>query len=395
MIKKYALHVLAIASLASALVFAFPAATVQPGGSIQSAVNAAKAGDVITVAAGNYPESVVISKDGITVKCEQPLLCTAKRFDVWGSNNTVDGFKIVGGLSYGVDVRFSNNTIRNIDISDVQYDFGLPRGQGAAVGIAFFGTGHVFDNIYIHDIDQYHVDDLGYTEPHQDCFISWNVPARGGPGVNITISNVICDMPQYGDSYVSKIFSVAGGAHDWTIAHLVGLTPLQCIFQDGAYNINISYSTFVGAGHPTPQGCKFIKQGSTPAPHDNSITYSIFTNMSGTHAILETGNAVDSNHNCFWQVPTRPAEPGDVYANPLLLPDYHLAPESPCGDMGAFPLENIPLTSAPPTATKTVTPTSSKTPTPTITQTKTPMPSPTMGCVQAFDVWVCNFNPLP
>lgn len=56
-------------------------ATVQPGQSIQSAVNAAKAGDVITVAAGNYPESVVISKDGITVKCETPLQCTAKRFD--------------------------------------------------------------------------------------------------------------------------------------------------------------------------------------------------------------------------------------------------------------------------------------------------------------------------
>ena len=155
--KKY--RTLAAVVISMALI-AIPLILVQPGQSIQAAVNAAVAGDVITVAPGNYPESVVVTKSNLTIKCEVPLQCTAKRFDLWGSNITLDGFKLVGGLSYGIDVRQSNNTVRNVDISGVVYDFGLPRGQGAAVGIVFFGTGHVFQNINIHDIDQYHVDDL-------------------------------------------------------------------------------------------------------------------------------------------------------------------------------------------------------------------------------------------
>ena len=339
--------------------------------SIQSRIDAAKAGDTIIIPVGAYPESVRISKNGITVRCEQPLQCTAKRFDLWGSNITLDGFKLVGGLSYGIDVRQSNNTVRNVDISGVVYDFGLPRGQGAAVGIAFFGTGHVFDGIYIHDIDQYHVDDLGYTEPHQDCFITWNVPARGGSGAYITISNVICDMPQVGDTYVSKIFASSGGSHHWTVRNLVGITPLPCLFYDEAHHIDIAYSTFIGAGQTTPQGCKFLKLNSNPAPHDNTITYSIFQNITGTPAMYDY---VTGSNNCFWQVANHNPDPGDIFANPLLLPDYSVPANSPCAGIGAF--QSSSPTAAPPstpTGTSTSIPvTITSSPAPTVTQTAIP-----------------------
>lgn len=338
--------------------------------SIQSAVNASASGSEIVVPIGNYPEQVVVSKNNLTIRCAIPLQCVAKRFDLWGSNITLEGFKLVGGLSYGIDVRQSNNIVRNVDISGVVYDFGLPRGQGAAVGIAFFGTGHVFDGIYIHDIDQYHVDNLGYTEPHQDCFITWNVPARGGSGSYITIQNVICDMPQSGDTYVSKVFASSGGSHHWTIRNLLSITPLPCLFYDEAHHIDISYSTFIGVG--STQGCKFMKLNSNPAPHDNTISYSIFQGISGTPPFY---NYVTGHNNCFWQVANHNPDPGDIFANPLLLPDYHLAPESPCVGMGAFP--NVSPPTPIKTSTPSRTPTKTYTPTATLTRTSTPTKTPT------------------
>lgn len=375
--KKY--RTLAAVVVSTALI-ALPLILVQPGQSIQSAVNAAVAGDVITVAPGNYPESVLVTKSNLTIKCEVPLQCTAKRFDLWGSNITLDGFKLVGGLSYGVDVRQSNNTVRNVDISGVVYDFGLPRGQGAAVGIAFFGTGHVFQNINIHDIDQYHVDDLGYTEPHQDCFISWNVPARGGPGTYITIENVICNMPQSGDSFVSKVFASSGGAHHWTIRNLISYTPLPCLFYDEAHHISITNSTFIGVG--SAQGCKFLKLNSNPAPHDNTITNSIFQGITGTKPFYDY---VTGSNNCFYRVANHAPDPGDIFANPLLQPDWSVPANSPCAGKGA----SVWSFEAGKTLTPTITPTATPT-LPTATKTATPTATPTQTATIAPIPTVCE-----
>lgn len=371
--KKRNYRTLAAVAISATLI-ALPLLLVQPGQSIQAAVNAAVSGETITVSPGVYAESVSVTKSNITIRCEQPLQCTAKRFDLWGSNITLDGFKLVGGLSYGVDVRQSNNTVRNVDISGVVYDFTLPRGQGAAVGIVFFGTGHVFENIYIHDIDQYYVDDLGYTEPHQDCFITWHNASRGGSGAFITISNVICDMPQAGDTYISKTFASSGEAHHWTVTNLITTVPLLCLFYDEAHHINISRSTFIGAGVDKPQGCKFLKLNSNPAPHDNTITYSIFQNITGTAAMYDY---VTGHDNCFWQVANHKPDPGDIFANPLLLPDYSVPVNSPCAGKGAAVWSSgktlTPTLTPTPTRTATSTPkTTPPTATPTRTQTTTP-----------------------
>lgn len=348
---------------------ALPTMTVSAGGSVQATINSAQAGETVIVKAGTYFETVRISKNNLTVRCEQSRQCTVKKFEVWGSGNTVEGFKVTGGTIAGLDVRFQNNILRDFDIYDIKIN------SGDANGVILFGSGHVFDNIYIHDIDQY-----AFGDPHQDCFQTWDVPARGGAASFITITNVLCDMPQAGN-FISKAIQVEGGGHDWTIKNLVSIAPMACLFIDEAYNIDISYSTFIGAGINQPQGCKFLKVNAAPTPHDNKITNSIFQNITSGPVIYETGDAVKSSNNCYWITSPRNPEPGDVYANPLLMSDYSLAPGSPCAGMGAFPLASVPSTltpSATPTGTPTVTRTSSATPTKVPSATSTPI----MFCIE-------------
>jgi len=315
----------------SMFLFAFSATStlaatinVASGSSIQSAINAAQSGDTIFVRVGQYQESVRISKDNIKVKCEQSRKCIVKQFGVWGSSNTIEGFRLTGGQIAGLDIRQQNNTLKDIEIDNILY------GSGDANGVIFFGSGHIFDNIYIHDIDQYHME----PKPHQDCFQTWDVPERGGAASFITITNVLCDMPQTGGEFTSKALQSSGESHHWTVRNFISLAPMACLFYDEAYNIDISHSTFIGRG-TQPQGCKFLDLTDAPAPHDNKMTYNIFQNITGYHVIYETDDAVQSSNNCFWQTYPRTPEPGDVYANPLLNSDWSVPANSPCIKMGA------------------------------------------------------------
>jgi hypothetical protein len=60
---------------------ALPTMTVSAGGTIQAALNVAKAGETITVKNGTYNETLTLKTTGtasqpITLKCETPLGCT-------------------------------------------------------------------------------------------------------------------------------------------------------------------------------------------------------------------------------------------------------------------------------------------------------------------------------
>lgn len=362
--KKY--RTLAAVVVSAALI-ALPLILVQPGQSIQAAVNAAVAGDVITVSPGAYSETVRITKSNITIQCAVSLGCTVMKFEVWGSGNTIDGFIVSGGSIAGYDVRAQNNTVRNTKITNIKIN------SGDANGIILFGTGHVFENVHIYGIDQY-----AFGDPHQDCFQTWDVPARGGAADYISISNVLCDMPQAGTS-ISKAIQSSGGSHDWTIRNLLSLAPMACLFYDEAYNIDIAYSTFIGMGISQPQGCKFLDllTGASP-PHDNKITNSIFQNITSGPVIYETGNAVISSNNCYWQTSPRNPDPGDVYTNPLLLPDYSVPANSPCFGKGALPWSFEAGKTLTPTLTPTPTRTATLTPTKTATPTATITPIPTV-----------------
>ncbi len=103
---------------------------VEPGSSIQNAVNSASSGDVITVRPGTYTENIRIITQNLVIRSEsgnpQDTVITAKDlrtnvFSLEQANNTIiSGFKITGsGDNYsGVYlVRCSNCTITNNDLS--------------------------------------------------------------------------------------------------------------------------------------------------------------------------------------------------------------------------------------------------------------------------------------
>jgi PGF-pre-PGF domain-containing protein len=104
---------------------------VQPGGSIQAAVNnATSSGDLIIVKSGTYSENVIISKPNLVIKSEsgdpENTVIMAKSpntyvFYTEAENTTISGFKIKYGIYNGVAgirlARCSNCTINDNNLS--------------------------------------------------------------------------------------------------------------------------------------------------------------------------------------------------------------------------------------------------------------------------------------
>ena len=122
--------------------------TVGPGGpptydyaTIQAAVSAASSGDTIMVAAGTYGESVVVSKDNISI-----ISTTAHGavvdppgagncFSVDANYVTVDGFELTGVTGgYGIGFSGSHNTFQNNTIHNIN-------SGGTGGGICCWDTG--------------------------------------------------------------------------------------------------------------------------------------------------------------------------------------------------------------------------------------------------------------
>ena len=80
---------------------------VQPGNSIQTAVNSASSGDIITVKPGTYTENIKITKGNLTIRSEsgkpdntilQAKSKGASLLLLQGSRIKITGFKIVGAV---------------------------------------------------------------------------------------------------------------------------------------------------------------------------------------------------------------------------------------------------------------------------------------------------------
>jgi parallel beta-helix repeat protein len=195
---------------------------VEPWQTIQKAANTAKPGDTIKVLPGYYTERVIVSRPRITFDGEH---VTMQGFTISADQITVRGFYItdVPGLDeegYGFSISGSNcviennhvyfatsggislsNTTSNCIVKDNKFERNSQLGievQGKnhiidgneiwgsiqyhpkwknpptwvdADGIRFFGSGHVFRNNFIHDI-QYGIPEN--VNPHIDCFQTWS-----------------------------------------------------------------------------------------------------------------------------------------------------------------------------------------------------------------------------
>ena len=102
--------------------------TVQPGQSIQAAVDRAQAGDVIRVAPGVYNQVVTVDRDGITLQGineagERPVLdgggALADAVQVSGSDFTIEGFIIRHYVGNGVVANKCTNVVfRDLIVDD-------------------------------------------------------------------------------------------------------------------------------------------------------------------------------------------------------------------------------------------------------------------------------------
>ncbi len=140
--------ILAIALIVSALAIVSPVSgaaqtiTVGPTGSyktIQSALNAASAGDVILVQSGTYYENVIVAK-AVTLKAAPgatPVVNAGAKFPAFRvrSNARIEGFTVRnGGSSYsGFYVSGSGATIINNRISGCGWGIFLTTGTGNTV----------------------------------------------------------------------------------------------------------------------------------------------------------------------------------------------------------------------------------------------------------------------
>ncbi len=115
-------------------------------GTIQAAVNAANATDVIIVKPGTYSEAVTVDgKTNITIRSDKPskaiLTGVAQAFVVSNSDGiTIEGFKIVetSGTSVSIGASSSDCTLENLEVV----------GAGGN-GISSAGTGHVIDDCVV------------------------------------------------------------------------------------------------------------------------------------------------------------------------------------------------------------------------------------------------------
>jgi len=132
--------------------FALPAAaatvTVQPGESIQAAIDAASPGTIIVVAPGTYQENLLIAKDGISLRgagAGQTILeppTTPKPFCGVGDPNSPPGGGVIGICITDANFATGGEPTINHTVTDVSIS-GLTVRNFSADGIVFFGTQNI------------------------------------------------------------------------------------------------------------------------------------------------------------------------------------------------------------------------------------------------------------
>lgn len=388
--------------------------------SIQQAVDAAEAGGIVIIAAGNYQEQVTVSKpltlqaqgvvkvNGFIVKADDVTINgfditspkTSNGFgvrvynarckimnnyihDTWwdgvlleasSSGCLVSGNKFERTSQSGAEVRGSNHIIQSNEVVDtLQTPPGstFTRSQGAdADGFRFFGSGHQFIGNYIHDIKS---GTSTNPDPHTDCFQSWKDTSPRTSASNILFRDNKCFLSwDNNGNPSSKIFQF-GSVSNVIAENNLSRTRMVSIVQDGSHDIQFIHNTFIGDGSLS-WGIELNKSVTNVTVNDN-----IFYHQENGYGYLITKSGVTGNfgHNCVYtttRTPPGSSRPGDVWGlDPLFVDlyndDFHLQPNSSCAGIGAFQ-------SSAPTVTPSQMPTGISTSIP-ITATSTPTPTST------------------
>jgi parallel beta-helix repeat protein len=334
--NKLSLYLLAIVLVLSTLLTASPVSakeiSVSPGQSIQSAVDSAVSGDVITVNSGTYTGRVEVTKSNIQLLANGKVIIKGAIY-VPGSSNTVRGFEITDPTeNAGIRTMGNNNLIESNEIHNTMQD-----------GVWFFGSGNTFRNNYIHDILDPSAANTNSGDPHVDCFQTWD---WSWDTYNVLFEGNICDHTR--SSLSNQIVMLSGSAHDLTfrnnrfIMHDSGYSPLALY---GGTNFKLENNYF----------CNTTNGGSSAVYLSGSSNVTLSGNSYAGYSSFVSGGGITSQTGTT---------------------------------KGSLPCVVNPSTT--PTSTPTPTPTPSPTPTP--TPTPTPIPSGSPSPVPGLSWWEAESN---
>jgi hypothetical protein len=176
---------------------------VEPGNSIQTAVNSAHSGDTIVVSPGTYAGGIIISTPDLTIMSSSPYKAIIKAknnaFNIYESNITVKNFDIRGpGKSSGVCFSFSRTestngaffcTVRNNKISNFN--------TGADIGF-YMSSGSEF--ILNNDISSCGTGIYAFDLMHEKLIISGNRIANCDNGLYLIDASCIITNNNFNNS---------------------------------------------------------------------------------------------------------------------------------------------------------------------------------------------------
>jgi hypothetical protein len=325
--------------------------------SIQSQITNASYGDVIQITAGDYPEYVLIAKDGIALEAVGKV--TVKMFEVTGNDNTVRGFTATDPQSKaGFRVTGNNNLIENNEVFHMLED-----------GMWLGGSGNIIRGNNIHDILAPGKD---VNDPHVDCFMLWNDTWwTSQPINNYVIENNYCENPRASGS--NQIFILTHNNKALPITNVI-IRNNTFVVAGAGYNPIAFFgdSTITGVQITGNQIYNTSNAGANPVYLDNMAGVVVRDNTSYGYSATFTK-----------LVSSSAAQSGNVS-----LP-YTGEPMTPT------PTTTSPVTDTVTPQISTYTPSETLTPSPTRTPTKKPTATPTLFCERTYklQVWVCNRKP--
>jgi len=373
------------------LMLVLTACAPQSRASIQSMIDAASAGDTVTIRAGTYDENLSITKalileadgdvtlrgmitiraNGVTVRGMTIIYLYGSGIYInSGSTGVIENNKFLYNGAPGVQL--SNNTsgwtirnnyfhrnntsaayingtnhlVENNEVTHIiQHHPCVQATSGAdADGFVYFGSGHVFKNNYIHDmpdggigydVTACNVEELADlsndydNDSHTDCFQTYGAGSSYPVGHDILFEGNVCEL-SFSSDWTGGFGQKAwqgSNAYNITIRNNLVIADFISLFSPDCKNIVFDHNTFIGSGSNN-YGVKYIDCGSNAGSVKNNIFYGILGDSNGHLEIVNS--SVDAGYNCVYPA-RRPPDPGDVWGvDPRLDSNYHLLPGSPC-----------------------------------------------------------------